>query len=87
MTIQYHLGKANVVAGALSRKAGSMGSLAYLNITKRPLAKEIRTFEAMFMQLVITERGGVLVTIEFKAIFIEEIKARQLEDKNLKELK
>ena len=30
MTILYHPGKANVVAGALSRKAVSMGSLAML---------------------------------------------------------
>ena len=30
ITILYHPGKANVVAGALSRKTGSMGSLAHL---------------------------------------------------------
>ena len=36
--IQYHLGKANVVADALSRKVVSMVSLAYLRVTKRPLA-------------------------------------------------
>ena len=30
ITILYHQGKANVVADALSRKAGSMGSLAHL---------------------------------------------------------
>ena len=42
VTIQYHPGKANVVAGALSQKAGSMGSLACLSVTKRPLSKEFR---------------------------------------------
>ncbi|WMV54844.1 hypothetical protein MTR67_048229 [Solanum verrucosum] len=41
VTIQNHPGKANVVADALSRKAVSMGSLACLSVTKRPLAKEI----------------------------------------------
>ena len=30
ITILYHPGKANVVADALRRKAGSMGSLAHL---------------------------------------------------------
>ncbi|WMV24478.1 hypothetical protein MTR67_017863 [Solanum verrucosum] len=34
VTIQFHPGKANVVADALSRKVVSMCSLAYLNVTK-----------------------------------------------------
>ncbi|KAH0745920.1 hypothetical protein KY285_007577 [Solanum tuberosum] len=58
VTIQYHLGKANVVEDALSRKT-----------------------------LGISERGGVLASIEVKATFIEEIKAKQFEDENLNELK
>ena len=32
ITILYHLGKANVVADALSRKSASMGSLAYIPV-------------------------------------------------------
>ncbi|WMV50946.1 hypothetical protein MTR67_044331 [Solanum verrucosum] len=87
VTIQYHSGKANVVADALSQKAVSMGSLAYLRVTKRPLAKEIQTLESKFMQLGISERGGVLTSIEVKAMFIEEIKTKQFEDENLNELK
>ncbi|WMV34016.1 hypothetical protein MTR67_027401 [Solanum verrucosum] len=58
VTIQYHPGKANVVADILSRKA-----------------------------LGISERGGVLASIEVKATFIEEIKAKQFEDENLDELR
>ena len=38
ITTLYHLGKANVVADALSRKVGSMGSLAHLQASRRPLA-------------------------------------------------
>ncbi|WMV25134.1 hypothetical protein MTR67_018519 [Solanum verrucosum] len=39
------------------------------------------------MQLVISERGGVLASIEVRATFIEEIKPKQFEDENLEELK
>ncbi|WMV07513.1 hypothetical protein MTR67_000898, partial [Solanum verrucosum] len=75
-SIQYHPGKANVVADALSRKAVSIGSLAYLSVTKRPLAKEIQTLESKFMQLGISERGGVLDSIEVKVTFIQKTKAK-----------
>ena len=87
VTIQYHLGKANVVADPLSQKTVSMGSLACLSVSKRPLSKEIQTLESKFMQLGISERGGVLASIEVKATFIKEIKAKWFEDENLEELR
>lgn len=40
MTIQYHLRKANVVANALSLKVVSMGSLSFLRVSRKPLARE-----------------------------------------------
>ena len=51
ITILYHRGKANVVADALSRKTGSMRSLAHLKISRRPLAREVQTLDNDFMRL------------------------------------
>ncbi|WMV40558.1 hypothetical protein MTR67_033943 [Solanum verrucosum] len=62
-----------------------MGSLACLSVTKRPLTKEIQTLESKFMKLGISEKGGVLASIEVRANFMEEIKAKQLNDENLSE--
>ncbi|WMV14154.1 hypothetical protein MTR67_007539 [Solanum verrucosum] len=87
VTIQYHPGKSNVVADALSRKTVSMGSLACLGVSKRPLAKKIQTLESKFMQLGIFEKGGVLASIESSPTFIEEIKAKQFKDESLNELR
>ncbi|XP_070002867.1 uncharacterized protein [Nicotiana sylvestris] len=42
ITILYHPGKANVVDDALSRKAESLGSLAYLPAAERPLALDVQ---------------------------------------------
>ncbi|WMV51396.1 hypothetical protein MTR67_044781, partial [Solanum verrucosum] len=64
-----------------------MDSLPCLSVTKRPLAKDIQTLESKFMQLGILKRGGVLSSIEVRATFIEEIKAKQFEDENLEELR
>ncbi|WMV30715.1 hypothetical protein MTR67_024100 [Solanum verrucosum] len=68
----------NVMADALSQKTVGMGSLACVNVSKRPLAKEIQTLESKFMQLGISERGGALASIEVRATFIDEIKANRL---------
>ena len=79
VTIQYHPGKANVVADTLSRKMVVMGNLAYLSVTKGPLAKEIQTLESKFMHLSISERGRVLASVEVKDTFIKEIKVGQFD--------
>ena len=76
VTIQNHSGKSNVVVDALSQKAISMGNLANLCGTKRLLTQ---TFESKFMQLRNSETCVLLVRIEAKSIFIEEIKGKKLE--------
>jgi len=59
VNILYHLGKANVVADALSRR--SMGSLAHVDPEKRQLAREIHQLSSLGVRLVDSEDGGVVL--------------------------
>ena len=57
ITILYHPGIAIVVAEALTRKTGSMGSLAHLQVSRRPLAREVQTLANDFMRLEVLEKA------------------------------
>ena len=48
------------MADALSRKAGSMGSLAHLQVSRRPLAREVQTLANDLMRLEVNDKGGFL---------------------------
>ncbi|XP_070034766.1 uncharacterized protein [Nicotiana tomentosiformis] len=54
-----HMGKANVVAYALSRK--SIGSLAHLEAYQRSLAKEVHRVASFGVPLAESSEGGVIV--------------------------
>ena len=71
VTILYHPGKANVVADAISRKAGSMGSLAHLQAPRRPLAREVQTLANDFMRLEANEKGGFLAVWRRDLVFLK----------------
>ena len=80
ITILYHPGRANVVADTLSRKAGSMGSLAHLQVSRRPLAREVQTLANDFMRLEVNEKGGLLSCVEARSSFLDKIKGKQFDD-------
>ena len=83
ITMLYHPGKANVVADALSRKAGSMGSLAHLQVSRRPLAREVQIVDNNFMRLEVNKKGGLFACVEARSSFLDKIKGKQFNDKKL----
>ena len=86
ITILYHLGKANVVADALSRKAGSMGSLAHFQVSRCLLAREVQTLANDLMRLEVNEKGGVLACVEARSSFLDNINGRQFDDEKLRRI-
>ena len=53
-SILYHLGKANVVIDALSRK--SAGSLVHISTERRPIVKELHELIDQGLQLKVTKK-------------------------------
>ena len=86
ITILYHPGKANVVADALSRKEGSMGSLAHFQASRRPLAREVQILANDLMRLEVNEKGGFLACVEARSSFLDKIKGRQFDDEKLRRI-
>ena len=76
ITILYYPGKANVVADALSRKAGNMGSLAHLQASRRPLAREVQILANDLMILEVNEKGGLLDGVKARSSFLDKIKKK-----------
>ncbi|GFS37411.1 hypothetical protein Acr_00g0051850 [Actinidia rufa] len=73
--IQYHLGKANVVADALSRK--STANLARLVTSQVPLLDELERAE---IEVVAPDTNTMLTTMIAQPTLIEIVKRRQPED-------
>ena len=86
ITILYHPGKANVVADALSRKAGRMGSLAHLQAYRSPLATEVQNLANDLMRLEVNEKGGLLACVESRSSFLDKIKGKQFDDEKLRRI-
>ena len=83
LSILYHPGKANVVADALSRKAVSMGSLAFLSVEERPLALDIQSLANSMVRLDISDSRRVLAFMEVQSSLLDRIRGCQFEDDTL----
>ena len=70
--IEYHSGKANVVAEALSRKPE--GSYDYLHIVYLPLLIELRSFG---VQLQVADTGTLLASFYVRPLLMDHIKEGQ----------
>ncbi|XP_070049713.1 uncharacterized protein [Nicotiana tomentosiformis] len=83
ITILYYPCKANVVADALSKKAESMVSLAFILVEERPLALDIPSLANRLVRLDISEPSRVLACVITQSSLLEQIKARQFNDPHL----
>ena len=60
-----------------------MGSLAQLQVSRRPLAKEVQILVNDLMRLEVNEKGGFLACVEARSSFLDKIKGKQFNDEKL----
>ena len=73
--ILYHSGKANMVADALSKK--SSGSLAHINVEKRPSIQELLELVDQDLMMKISRSGGLLAQFKVRSVLRDRIKLAQ----------
>ncbi|XP_070010600.1 uncharacterized protein [Nicotiana sylvestris] len=69
-----------MVDDALSRKAMSMGSLAYIPVGERPLASDDHALAKQFTRLDVSELSRVLACTVSRSSLYERIRDRQYDD-------
>ena len=60
-----------------------MGSLAHLQVSRRPLASEVQILANDLIRLEINEKGGFLACVEARSFFLDMIKGKQFNDEKL----
>ena len=81
-TIEYHPGKANVVADALSRRP--MSSLSHVRAVHLPRLIELRS---LGVRLELTDSGALLATFHVRPVLIDRIRELQIQDPQIVKLK
>ena len=81
-TIEYHPGKANVVADALSRRPES--SLSHMRSSYLPLLVDLR---ALGVTLEVEDSGALLATFHVRPLLVDQILVGQLQDSQMIKLK
>ena len=82
--ILYHLGKANVVGFALSKKP--MGSLAHIVEVRRPIVKEFQDLVTSGVRFEVTFTKSLLAHVHDHSTLVDTIKATQCEDPHLRKI-
>ena len=82
-SILYHLGKANVVADALSRK--SSGSLTHISTERRSLVKELHELIDQGLQWKVTKKC-LVAQFRVRSVYLYQVKASQRRDPQLQKI-
>ncbi|XP_070004549.1 uncharacterized protein [Nicotiana sylvestris] len=72
-----------MVADALSRRAESLESLAYLLAVRRPMATDVQALASQFVRLDILESSQVLACVVSQSSLFGRIRERQYDDPHL----
>ena len=83
-TIEYHHGKANVVADALSRKSTSSSSVSQLIAEYLPMLIEMRS---MGIKLETTDSEALLATFHVRPVLVDRVRQSQAQDLYLMKIK
>ena len=81
-TIEYHPGKANAVADALSRKP--TGSISHLKVVSLPRLMELRSLD---VKQELTDIRALLATFHVRPVVIDRIRELQTQDSTVIKLK